>query len=67
MDALDHRGALLARGVETVPHLTTRDYNIISLQAMLLGSWSVGGVRTSWPSPDDPPSVGDNPCNPRRV
>ena len=35
MDALIVAGALEARGVETVPHLTTRDQNIIGLQAML--------------------------------
>jgi len=33
MDALVVAGALEARGVETVPHLTTRDQNIIGLQA----------------------------------
>src|SRR3989449_9630035 len=35
MDALVVAGALEARGVETVPHLTTRDQNIIGLQAAL--------------------------------
>ena len=35
MDALIVAGALEARGVETVPHLTTRDFNIIGLQAVL--------------------------------
>src|SRR6202795_61071 len=45
MDALMTAGALEARGVETVPHLTTRDQNIIGLQAALLGAWTVGGVR----------------------
>src|SRR6266851_1269228 len=45
MDALVVAGALEARGVETVPHLTTRDQNIIGLQAALLGAWTVGGVR----------------------
>ena len=45
MDALIVAGALEARGIETVPHLTTRDQNIIGLQAMLLGAWTVGGVR----------------------
>src|SRR5256885_504701 len=43
MDALITAGALEARGVETVPHLTTRDYNIIGLPATLLGAWTVGG------------------------
>src|SRR5260221_12765891 len=45
MDALIVAGALEARGVETIPHLTTRDQNIIGLQAALLGAWTVGGVR----------------------
>src|SRR5260370_24691843 len=40
MDALIVAGALEARGVETVPHLTTRDQNIIGLQAALLGAWT---------------------------
>src|SRR5665213_146596 len=41
MDAMMVAGALEARGVETIPHLTTRDLNLIGLQAMLLGAWSV--------------------------
>src|SRR6266849_4041425 len=45
MDALIVAGALEARGIETVDHLTTRDQNIIGLQAALLGAWTVGGVR----------------------
>ena len=61
MDALIVAGALEARGVETVPHLTTRDYNIIGLQAMLLGAWSVAGVRNVLAITGDPPSVGDYP------
>jgi methionine synthase / methylenetetrahydrofolate reductase(NADPH) len=61
MDALVVAGALEARGVETVPHLTTRDFNIIGLQAMLLGAWTVGGVRNVLAITGDPPSVGDYP------
>ena len=61
MDALMVAGALEARGIETVPHLTTRDYNIIGLQAMLLGAWTVGGVRNVLGITGDPPSVGDYP------
>jgi homocysteine S-methyltransferase len=44
-----------------VPHLTTRDFNIIGLQAMLLGAWTVGGVRNVLAITGDPPSVGDYP------
>src|SRR5579871_4015229 len=61
MDALVVAGALEARGVETVPHLTTRDQNIIGLQAALLGAWTVGGVRNVLAITGDPPSVGDYP------
>ena len=61
MDALLVAGALEARGVETVPHLTTRDQNIIGLQAMLLGAWTVGGVRNILAITGDPPAVGDYP------
>jgi len=61
MDALITAGALEARGVETVPHLTTRDFNIIGLQACLLGAWTVGGVRNVLAITGDPPAVGDYP------
>jgi methionine synthase / methylenetetrahydrofolate reductase(NADPH) len=61
MDALMVAGALEAHGIETVPHLTTRDQNIIGLQAMLLGAWAVGGVRNVLGITGDPPSVGDYP------
>ncbi|HEV3255146.1 MAG TPA: bifunctional homocysteine S-methyltransferase/methylenetetrahydrofolate reductase [Candidatus Acidoferrales bacterium] len=61
MDALVLAGALEANGVETIPHLTTRDANIIGLQAMLLGAWSIGGVRNVLAITGDPPSLGDHP------
>src|SRR5580692_6071584 len=61
MDALSLAGALEARGVETIPHLTTRDANLIGLQASLLGAWTVGGVRNVLAVTGDPPSVGDYP------
>ncbi len=61
MDALVLAGALEAKGIETIPHLTTRDANIIGLQAMLLGAWSVGGVRNVLAITGDPPSLGDYP------
>ncbi len=61
MDAMMTAAALEARGIETVPHLTTRDFNIIGLQAMLLGAWTVAGVRNVLAITGDPPSVGDYP------
>jgi methionine synthase I (cobalamin-dependent)/5,10-methylenetetrahydrofolate reductase len=61
MDALMLSAALEARGFETIPHLTTRDANIIGLQAMLLGAWAIGGVRNVLAITGDPPSLGDHP------
>lgn len=61
MDALMTAAALEARGIETIPHLTTRDFNIIGLQAILLGAWTVCGVRNVLAITGDPPSVGDYP------
>jgi homocysteine S-methyltransferase len=60
MDALTLSGALEARGIETIPHLTTRDSNLIGLQAMLLGAWAVGGVRNVLAVTGDPPTVGSS-------
>jgi methionine synthase I (cobalamin-dependent)/5,10-methylenetetrahydrofolate reductase len=61
MDALVLAGALEAHGFETIPHVTTRDSNIIGLQATLLGAWAVGGVRNVLVITGDPPSLGDHP------
>jgi methionine synthase / methylenetetrahydrofolate reductase(NADPH) len=61
MDALMLAGALEKYGIETIPHVTSRDANIIGLQAMLLGAWSIGGVRNVLAITGDPPSLGDHP------
>jgi len=61
MDALSLSGALESRGIETIPHLTTRDANLIGLQAMLLGAWTIGGVRNVLAVTGDPPSLGSSP------
>ncbi len=61
MDSLMLAGALEGQGIETIPHVTTRDANIIGLQAMLLGAWSLGGVRNVLAITGDPPSLGDHP------
>jgi methionine synthase / methylenetetrahydrofolate reductase(NADPH) len=61
MDALMLATALERNGIETIPHVTTRDANIIGLQAMLLGAWSIGGVRNVLVITGDPPSLGDHP------
>ncbi|HSC77415.1 MAG TPA: bifunctional homocysteine S-methyltransferase/methylenetetrahydrofolate reductase [Candidatus Acidoferrales bacterium] len=61
MDAIMLAVAIEHAGLETIPHLTTRDLNVIGLQAMLLGAWSVGGVRNVLAITGDPPSLGDHP------
>jgi methionine synthase / methylenetetrahydrofolate reductase (NADH) len=47
-------------GVETIPHLTTRDYSVLGLESMLLGVHAEG-VRNVLAITGDPPEVGDYP------
>src|SRR6476661_1986172 len=47
-------------GVETIPHLTTRDMTITGLESMLLGAHAEG-VRNILAVTGDPPEAGDYP------
>src|SRR3954451_7967742 len=47
-------------GIETIPHLTTRDSSVMGLESMLLGAHSEG-VRNILAITGDPPEVGDYP------
>ena len=47
-------------GIETIPHLTTRDTTIMGLESMLLGAHAEG-VRNVLAVTGDPPEVGDYP------
>jgi homocysteine S-methyltransferase len=47
-------------GIETVPHLTTRDWSVMGLESMLLGAHAEG-VRNVLAITGDPPEVGDYP------
>jgi methionine synthase / methylenetetrahydrofolate reductase(NADPH) len=47
-------------GVETIPHLTTRDWSVLGLESMLLGAHAEG-VRNILAVTGDPPEVGDYP------
>jgi methionine synthase / methylenetetrahydrofolate reductase (NADH) len=47
-------------GIETIPHLTTRDSTVMGLESMLLGAHSEG-VRNILAITGDPPEVGDYP------
>jgi homocysteine S-methyltransferase len=46
--------------LETVPHLTTRDWTVLGLESMLLGAHAEG-VRNVLAITGDPPEVGDYP------
>jgi methionine synthase I (cobalamin-dependent)/5,10-methylenetetrahydrofolate reductase len=47
-------------GMETIPHLTARDYSVMGLEALLLGGHAEG-VRNILAVTGDPPEVGDYP------
>ena len=47
-------------GVETIPHLTARDYSVLGLEALLLGGHAEG-VRNVLAVTGDPAEVGDYP------
>jgi homocysteine S-methyltransferase len=47
-------------GIETIPHLTTRDYTVMGLEALLFGAHAEG-VRNILAVTGDPPEVGDYP------
>ena len=47
-------------GVQTIPHLTTRDYTVMGLEAVLFGG-HFEGVRNVLAITGDPPEVGDYP------
>jgi methionine synthase / methylenetetrahydrofolate reductase(NADPH) len=47
-------------GMETIPHLTTRDATIMGLESQLLGSHACG-IRNVLAVTGDPPEVGDYP------
>jgi homocysteine S-methyltransferase len=46
--------------IETIPHLTTRDWSVMGLESMLLGA-QAEGVRNVLAVTGDPPEVGDYP------
>ena len=46
--------------LETIPHLTTRDWSVMGLESMLLGAHAEG-IRNVLAITGDPPEVGDYP------
>ena len=49
-----------ATGLETIPHLTTRDSSVLGLESQLLGAHAEG-IRNVLAVTGDPPEVGDYP------
>jgi methionine synthase / methylenetetrahydrofolate reductase(NADPH) len=49
-----------ATGIETIPHLTTRDSSVLGLESQLLGAHAEG-IRNVLAVTGDPPEVGDYP------
>jgi methionine synthase I (cobalamin-dependent)/5,10-methylenetetrahydrofolate reductase len=47
-------------GLETIPHLTTRDWTVKGLESLLLGT-QAAGIRNVLAVTGDPPEVGDYP------
>jgi methionine synthase / methylenetetrahydrofolate reductase (NADH) len=47
-------------GLETIPHLTARDWSVLGLESLLLGAHAEG-VRNILAITGDPPEVGDYP------
>src|SRR4029450_6998695 len=47
-------------GIETIPHLTTRDASVMGLESMLLGAHAAG-VRNILAITGDPPEGGEDP------
>src|SRR3954462_11195884 len=61
MSSLMVSGAIeRATGLESIPHVTTRDATVLGLESMLLGAHAEG-VRNILAITGDPPEVGDYP------
>jgi methionine synthase / methylenetetrahydrofolate reductase(NADPH) len=48
-------------GVPTIPHVTTREMNIMGLQSLMLGAWGAMKLRNVLIVTGDPPSIGEYP------
>jgi methionine synthase I (cobalamin-dependent)/5,10-methylenetetrahydrofolate reductase len=48
-------------GMPTIPHVTTREMNVMGLQSMLLGAWGALKIRNVLAVTGDPPRIGEYP------
>lgn len=60
MDSLITAGEIERQvGMLTIPHVTTREMNIMGLQSMMLGAWGALKLRNVLVVTGDPPHIGD--------
>jgi homocysteine S-methyltransferase len=48
-------------GIATIPHVTTREMNIMGLQSLMLGAWGALKLRNILVVTGDPPRIGEYP------
>jgi homocysteine S-methyltransferase len=62
MDSLITAGQIEEKvGMPTIPHVTTREMNIMGLQSLMLGAWGALKVRNVLAVTGDPPQAGEYP------
>jgi homocysteine S-methyltransferase len=62
MDSLVTAGKIQQRvGMPTIPHVTTREMNIMGLQSVMLGAWGALKIRNVIVITGDPPRIGEYP------
>jgi homocysteine S-methyltransferase len=62
MDSLITAGEVERQvGMPTIPHVTTREMNIMGLQSMMLGAWGALNIRNVLVVTGDPPRIGEYP------
>jgi methionine synthase I (cobalamin-dependent)/5,10-methylenetetrahydrofolate reductase len=62
MDSLITAGQIEDKaGMPTIPHVTTREMNIMGLQSLMLGAWGALKIRNVLAVTGDPPQAGEYP------
>jgi methionine synthase / methylenetetrahydrofolate reductase(NADPH) len=62
MDSLITAGQIEEQvGIPTIPHVTTREVNIMGLQSLMLGAWGALKIRNVLAVTGDPPQAGEYP------
>jgi methionine synthase I (cobalamin-dependent)/5,10-methylenetetrahydrofolate reductase len=62
MDSLITSGQIEQQiGMPTIPHVTTREMNIMGLQSVMLGAWGALKLRNMLVVTGDPPRIGEYP------